>query len=558
MLSSGNVFTEIDLNDAGSTLIVGENGSGKSTILDAFAFALYGKPFRKINKPQLANSINQKDVVVELNFKVDKNKFFIRRGIFPTIFEIYKNDKLVPQDAKNKDYQKHFEETILKMNFKSFGQIVVLGKSTFTPFMQLTSQNRREVIEDILDLQIFSTMSTLLKDKVSKNKENSSELKFEYELNKSKLDSANDFNQSITKMKEEEKLVIVDKILNLDKEIEELNEKMLNHPIKKVDKDIFNQTKTKIQNKINTILSNIKEIDNLIKTNNNNISFYDHQQNCPTCKQLITDEFKTVSMNRFLLQIEEMNTVKNKISLRLEELKVKQEALQKSEDKIIKWTRDYDYLTINKKSLDQTKKSLQSDLEKISNSSKDQAVDVTTYKKQEKEIQNSIKKNIDQREVLSIINSMLKDGGIKSQLIEQFVPVMNSLINNFLQTMEFFVEFQIDNNFNEKIISRFKEEFSYDSFSEGEKARIDLALLLTWRSIAKMRNSASTNLLILDEIFDGSLDSEGVDNLRKILSDLTGCNIIIISHNIDVKYSEFDKIIKFTKVKNFSTMEIQN
>ena len=384
------------------------------------------------------------------------------------------------------------------------------------------------------------------------------ELKFEYELNKSKLDSANDFNQSITKMKEEEKLVIVDKILNLDKEIEELNEKMLNHPIKKVDKDIFNQTKTKIQNKINTILSNINEIDNLIKTNNNNISFYDHQQNCPTCKQLITDEFKTVSMNRFLLQIEEMNTVKNKISLRLEELKVKQEALQKSEDKIIKWTRDYDYLTINKKSLDQTKKSLQSDLEKISNSSKDQAVDVTTYKKQEKEIQNSIKKNIDQREVLSIINSMLKDGGIKSQLIEQFVPVMNSLINNFLQTMEFFVEFQIDNNFNEKIISRFKEEFSYDSFSEGEKARIDLALLLTWRSIAKMRNSASTNLLILDEIFDGSLDSEGVDNLRKILSDLTGCNIIIISHNIDVKYSEFDKIIKFTKVKNFSTMEIQN
>lgn len=555
LLSAGNTFTEIDLESDRTTLIVGENGSGKSTVLDAITFALYGKPFRKINLPQLVNGFNKKDTLVELEFKTGKDRYKIRRGINPKIFEIIKNGKLTNQSGR--DYQKEFEENVLKMNLKSFGQIVILGKSTFIPFMQMTSAHRREVIEDILDLQMFSVLGSMVKDKINKNKEDANELKFSYELNKSKLESAVQFNSSIKKMRQDEKQNIADKIEAFTQQINDISSKISNHKYLTVDVDKFKTKKKSLSDKINMIQSNIREIDGLIKTNQKNIDFYDHNQNCPTCRQQITADFKDVTTTKFKDQLDQFNDVRNKLSGRLEELSARLVDVSTAETNINKWSRDYEMLQMSKNATEQNIQSLKKDLEKVEEADV-QTVDTTQFKQIEKTLTNQIKKNIEQREVFAVLNSMLKDGGLKSQLINQFIPVMNKLLNQYLHNMEFYIDFQIDSNFNEKIVSRFKEDFSYESFSEGEKARIDLALLLTWRAVAKMRNSASTNLLIMDEIFDGSLDSEGVDNLRKILSTITGCNIIIISHNVDVKYSEFDRVLKFSKLKNFSIMEQQD
>lgn len=555
-LSTGNVFTEVKLNKAKSTLIVGENGAGKSTILDALSFALYGRPFRKINKPQLMNTINQKGLEVQLEFSVGKKQYRIERGIKPNKFEIYENDNLLNQDAAARDYQEVLEKNILKLNHKSFSQIVVLGSSTFVPFMQLSSMHRREVIEDLLDIQIFSTMNTLLKDKISDNKSSI--------LN-------NDYNNSLVHEKiAMQEQYITDLKYNIEKRINEANIKIAKA---EQEKQLYQDTLEGEMRTVEDLQDSISDTDTLkskkikveqldfklqekIRKLEQEIEFYQDHDNCPTCKQNIEHEFKDSTIEEkqktldktsegFLHLKEEWDKINNRlteISSVQTDIFSHQQAITNSNshinalNKLISSIND-DITHANKSSdsdseADKKLAALQADLTKS------------------QELKETL---VEERSVLDVASLILKDTGIKTRIIRQYIPVMNKLVNKYLAAMDFFVQFELDENFNETIKSRFRDIFSYDSFSEGEKMRIDLSLLFTWRAVAKLRNSVSTNLLIMDEVFDSSLDSAGTEEFLKILNDLTSdTNVFIISHKGDQLFDKFHGVIRFEKHKNFS------
>ena len=554
ILSTGNSFTSINLNKRSNTLVSGSNGAGKSTMLDAIVFALYGKPFRKINKPQLINSINQKDLLVEIDFQIGKAKFMVRRGIKPNVFEIYRNGELVNQDAAARDYQSYLEKNILKLNYKSFTQIVVLGSATYVPFMELSAHGRREVIEDLLDIQVFSTMNNLLKEKVSSNKEEINENSYQKDLIESKLDSAKEHNASIIKIREDEVDKIKEKMSEHIKTIEE-TQKLIEsiQDILTVCADDI-KDKASVKAKIEKGKALRHDIESQLRAHQKELSFYESHDDCPTCKQGIQHDFKQGIMAEKDAKVIELETglkdLAEKVKVYDDRLEVISSVEDQMSDMNLKIGDHRATIRVAKNSLVSFKKELDKAEEEV------EAVDTSKLKELASQLQVIDKEQTDlfnHREILSVVSAMLKDSGIKSKIIRQYIPVMNKLINKYLAAFDLFVDFQIDENFNEIIKSRFRDAFSYASFSEGEKLRITLSIMLSWRAVAKLRNSVSTNLLVLDETLDGAMDGVGVENLIETLQNLNADdNIFVISHRGDQFGDKFESHIKFQKVKNFS------
>jgi len=556
ILSTGNAFTEIDLLRNKTTLIIGENGAGKSTVLDALSFVLYGKPFRKINKPQLLNSVNQKGLIVEIELAVGKKEYMIRRGIKPNIFEIHQNGNLINQTASIRDYQDFLEKNILKMNHKSFSQVVVLGSSTFVPFMQLTAAQRREVIEDLLDLQIFSTMNNLLKEKIQTSKNDIRETQYQIDLLEEKIEIENNHLKSVvadvqnTIGQKNEKLHVCEEAIAIQTGTLE----HLTSEIGSLERGIRDKNKTEIQQE--EIRNVAQKLRDKVKKINKDIQFFEHYDNCPTCKQDISQHFKDEVL---IEKRESLEKTENGIN----GLKEKSAELQERLDEIVEVTLQISELNEKVNECNQQIRinnqfitELNNEISTLTDKMNDVKHDSSSVDKLKGEKNQYQKRKVDLNEEQSLFrvgSEMLKDSGIKSRIIKQYVPLMNKFINHYLQHLGFFVQFELDENFNEKIKSRFRDEFSYESFSEGEKMRIDLSLLFTWRTIAKLRNSVSTNLLIMDEVFDSSLDNNGTEEFLKILEGLTqDTNTFIISHKGDMMIDKFRNIIRFEKQQNFS------
>ena len=559
ILSTGNAWTEVQLNRSKSTLIIGDNGAGKSTMLDALTFALYGKPFRNIKKNQLINSVNGKGLEVEARFTIGGNKYLISRGIKKNKFEIYKNGEMLNQDASVRDYQGYLEDTILKLNYKSFGQVVVLGSSTFVPFMQLKAGERREVIEDLLDIQIFTVMNTLLKDRLSENKSSIIDIKHKIELLNNQIASSKTHNESLRKLREGE----VDKLKEKLREqiaIVEAEQESVDTLIQEVvdlGEDITDKADTKAK------LKELQELDRELLSKHRaltkEVEFYHDHDNCPTCKQGIDHEFKEETITSHSTKTAEIESARQEIRSKSDKLDMRIDEIDDVENVISAKNMQMSEHRVAKKIAMSSCKALKEDL--VGAEKQATEVDSQEILALEGELQDHHGDQttlFDEKETLGVVSSMLKDGGIKTRIIKQYVPVMNKLINKYLSAMDFFVQFELDENFNETIRSRFRDVFSYSSFSEGEKLRIDLALLFTWRAVAKLRNSVSTNLLIMDEIMDSSLDSSGTEEFLKIIEELTAdSNIFIISHKGDQLFDKFHSVIRYEKVKNFSRIAPQ-
>lgn len=556
LLSTGNAFTEVNLNTHKSTLIVGQNGAGKSTVLDALSFVLYGKPFRKINKPQLINTINGKNCVVEVEFDIGKKKYKVIRGIKPNIFEIYYNGEMINQSADVKDYQDMLEKTILKLNHKSFNQIVILGSASFVPFMQLPAAHRREIIEDLLDIQIFSVMNSLLKDKAATNKSAITDNKYKLEMvidkieiHKMHLEAQKIDNTQLIADKQAKITKLANDVDGIKKNIEQFNKEIEELRTKLINKDKLSTKQSKLQ----TLQ---RQIGERVKKTEKEIGFFTVHDTCPTCNQDISQEFKDTMIKEKSGQHTQLVDGLNKLQ---EELSIVVESMQEFaeiNDCIVELNKNVAVSNNNTKFSNEAIQELQIEVtalqEKTMNIENNSA-EIKTLLEDQKALGLAKIELEDEKSVYDVASVLLKDSGIKTKIIKQYIPVINKLINKYLASMDFFVNFELDENFEEKIKSRFRDEFSYASFSEGEKARLDLALLFTWRSIAKLRNSASTNLLILDEVFDGSLDNTGNDELLGILQALTqGNNVFVISHKTDAYLDKFEKVLKFEKHKNFS------
>ena len=555
-LSYGNSWTEINLNQHKDTLIIGENGAGKSTFLDALSYALYMKPFRQVNNPQLVNSINKKHLYVEVEFKVGGNHYKVGRGHAPRKFEVYQNGELLNQEAHTKDYQKILEQQILKMNYKSFTQIVVLGSRNFVPFMQLKAADRRVVIEDLLDIQIFSVMAGILKDKISENAKDLQDVEYQVNLINEKIEVQQEYIDKVNQDQEDQILKIQNQINERTQEVENLVDEQ--QALVEQSRMLAEQAAPleEVSNKIQQFLSLETQIESKLTKLKKQLKFYEENDSCDTCGQEIAHEFKQK-------QIEESNTAISETTSGLKQL---EQEISKSSERVTKLKdlkEEADRIATsasNKGStaaaIEEVIESLQAELDEIQVEAGEDGKARTKLTQLTADLEETNKRKIDYRRKASIYNTaqiLLKDTGIKSRIIKQYVPVMNKLINKYLAAMEFFVDFNLDEDFKETIRSRHRDDFVYSSFSEGEKMRIDLALLFTWRAIAKLKNSASTNILIMDEIFDSSLDSQGTDEFLKIIKELTSdTNIIIISHKTDQLLDKFSNVVRFEKYKNFS------
>ena len=557
LLSTGNVFTEINLHSHNTTLIVGDNGAGKSTILDALSFGLFGKPFRKVNKGQLINTINNKGLMVEVEFTIGNKNYLVQRGAKPNVFNVYQDGTLINNDASAGDYQEMLDKQILKINHKTFSQIVVLGSASFVPFMQMAAAHRREVIEDLLDIQIFTIMNTLLKDKIALNKSSITDADYAMQGIADKIEIEKKHLLVLQSNNNEQIAAKRLKINEYKGSIQESDSEILaymeQHTIYQ-DLDAIQSLQLKKQTKLNTLYHQLctksQEIDK-------DILFFSTHDDCPVCQQGIDHVFKDST-------VEEKKKKKQELIQAIEELNSKiagvSTALQNVETLILEravWTAN-----INDRQRDiafwqRLIDEMQADINQLENTPH---IEDNTNRLADLRVQ--LKEKITEREALGkqkatleMAAVLLKDSGIKTKIIRQYIPVINKLINKYLASMDFFVNFELDENFEEKIKSRFRDEFSYASFSEGEKSRLDLALLFTWRSISRLRNSTSTNLLILDEVFDGSLDAQGNEELLKILDTLSdGNNVFVISHKTDAYLDKFNRVLKFEKQKNFSTM----
>jgi DNA repair exonuclease SbcCD ATPase subunit len=555
-ISYGNHWTEIDLNQTKSSLIIGENGSGKSTILDALTFGLYNKPFRKVTVQQLVNTINNKDMVVEVEFGIGSHNYKVIRGQKPRKFEVYQNDKLLNQEAHAKDYQETLEKQILKLNHKSFCQVVVLGSSSFIPFMQLPTNHRKEVIEDLLDIGIFSIMATLLKEDVTKNKEHAQILTSELNTIEEKIRIQQHFVDKISQQQDEAIAEKKEQIVKLQNEnnINEINLQDEETVLAKLRKEVAEEEK--VRSKLNQLTNLEDKIKDKVKTLKRDIQFFDTHDDCPTCNQSIDEDFKAKVIDEKEDKVEECEAGFQPLEKELDTTQQEINHIVEVYKKIDSVNQQINLLNSKMNGNRQLIESLQKD---IDNTTKQ---DITEEKNKIKDFNIELdgkRKDVEEftitREIYDIATKLLRDTGIKSRIIKQYVPIMNKLINKYLAAMDFFVQFELDQNFNESIKSRFRDEFTYASFSEGEKMRIDLALLFTWRAIAKLKNSASTNLLILDEIFDSSLDAQGTDEFLKIINDLTlDTNIFIISHKTDQLIDKFSNVVRFEKHQNFSRM----
>jgi len=558
-LSTGNVFSEIDLTEGRTNLIVGSNGAGKSTILDALTFSLFARPFRKISKSMLINSINEKDCVAEIEFRIGKIEYKVVRGMKPSKFEIYCNGVLWDKESSVNEQQKNFENSVLKMNYKSFTQIVVLGSSTFVPFMKLSVPQRREIIEDILDIQVFSTMNLLLKDRVKENNVEIRDVDYQIDLLKDKIELQKQHMLTLEKRTEED-------IKKKQKQIEEYQTTethgteevlILTQQIERLNKEMkeYSKSSEKLK-KLNTFLI---KLTHKLNTCEKDRKFFEDHDVCPTCSQELEKEFVATMTDDLDDKIKDISIGKDELL----------EAIEQEEKRLEKFTElstevnninttisqtNFQLMTIRKQITD-----IENEIKELEGTNPDKKAEYNKLETFIKDKKNFSRQYADLKkdgDVLTTAGQLLKDNGIKTRIIKTYLPTMNKLINDFLQRMEFYVNFTLDENFEEIIKSRYRDIFSYDSFSEGEKARIDIALLLTWRSIAKLKNSVDTNLLILDEIFDGSLDQTGTSDLGYILRNFDeNTKVYVISHkqNLDDK---FDRTITVEKSKNYSTLGV--
>ncbi len=553
-LSTGNTFTEIQLDQNPSTLVVGENGAGKSTILDALCFALFNKPFRQISKSQLLNSINQREAIVEVEFNTQNKEIKIVRGIKPNVFEIYVDGIMINQNANAKDYQKHLEQQILKFNYRSFTQVVILGSSTFVPFMQLRSQARREVVEDILDIKIFSLMNLVLKTKVREINTNLTDTKYSQDLTQNKIELQEKYIED-SKNNRDNLLTEKTNLISANKE------------------EIFEnkERETELQKSTNTFLEamkgedvvitkrdRLKDVQFSLKDKHNRestlITFFQENNECPTCEQHIDETFKSEKIKQNQTSVEKLEEGLNKMSDemkkvedKLKEYKKLSKAIQKNEVEMQKYRS-----TITQ--LEKFNSTLETEIKQLLENEigKEDIKKLDKLREKLYSLDSTSKKYKEELFYFDVARNLLQDTGIKTKIVKQYLPIMNKLVNTYLSSMDFFCNFNLDENFNETIKSRYRDDFSYANFSEGEKMRIDLALLFTWRAIAKMKNSTNTNLLILDEIFDSSLDASGTDDFLKILNTFDKENVFVISHKQDMLFDKFRHTIKFEKSKNFS------
>tara|TARA_B100002019_G_scaffold70898_1_gene61058 strand:+ start:347 stop:2050 length:1704 start_codon:yes stop_codon:yes gene_type:complete len=551
-LSTGNNFTEIQLDRNPTTLIIGENGAGKSTILDALCFGLFGKPFRNINKSQLLNTVNASSAMVEVEFRIGSKDIKVRRGIKPNVFEIYVNGKMYNQDANARDYQKYLEQQILKLNYRSFTQVVILGSSTFVPFMQLKARHRREVVNEILDIQIFSIMNLLMRERIKKTTADLRENEYQHDLASEKITMQEKYIEDTKKNK---KKLITEKTNLIAGNEEEIFKQEAENKILGVTNDAYlnqisDMDKVKEQyNKMKDIRSTLREKKN---SNEKMLKFFEDNDDCPTCEQPLDNaedmiRSKHKEVEKFTKALDELQDVLEGSKNRQSEIN---EILEKIRANEVKTAQSNSSI----RELEKFNATLASEIETLQsgNVTKEEETKLKKLKKDfaffDKE-KDKLKEELTYSEAA---RNMLQDTGIKTKVIKKYLPIMNKLINTYLNSMEFYVNFTLDENFNETIKSRYRDEFTYASFSEGEKMRIDLALLFTWRAVAKMKNSTNTNLLILDEIFDSSLDGTGTDEFLKILNTLGDENVFVISHKQDALADKFRSTIKFEKVKNFS------
>ena len=558
-LSTGNNFTEVNFQDAQTNLILGTNGSGKSTILDALTFSLYNKPFRKINKPQLVNSVNEKECLVEVEFSIGSREYKVIRGIKPNVFEIWVDGTVQDQDAAAADQQKKLEESILKLNYKSFTQTVILGSATFVPFMQLTSSNRRDIVEDLLDIKIFSTMSSILKDRMRRTNELIREFSIKKDMIEDKIEMQENFIKDIEKSGRERIQKKESNIESLDGEIVTLTEEneslmtRIDTELKPKLENLNNSKKT--LKKLNTIKAKLEQkIQNLVSEH----QFFQENSVCPTCTQSIEEQFRLDK----IVDIEENSKELNDGYKELEEaINVEQEKDQKFltySTEINRLNNDISTNNVKVTGLNRQIRTLRNEVQEITNQIQNRNSEKCVLEGLIKDLSKTEESSAQEREqstYYEFAHSLMKDGGVKSKIIKKYLPVMNQQINKYLQMMDFYINFTLDEEFKEVIKSPVHEDFSYESFSEGEKMRIDLALLFTWRDIAKMRNSASTNLLILDEIFDSSLDDAGTEFFTKIIRYvIQDAHVFVISHKTDGIIDQFDKVMRFDKVKGFSKL----
>ena len=552
-LSSGNTFTEIDLRKSKSTLVVGHNGAGKSTMLDALSFSLFGKPHRKISKAQLVNSINQKHALVEVEFSVGTSNFKIIRGIKPNVFEIWKDSKMINQSSHAMEYQKILEQNILKLNHKSFHQVVVLGSSSFIPFMQLNAGHRRDVIEDLLDINIFSKMNVILKEKNSVLKDKMSTINHTIDLIKNKIEQQSKYIRDIAALTTENKKKYEKQIKSAEEKIQKLqehNSRISSELENKGDLDL-----TKLQDKKNNVIAFRAEQKQELKTIAKRGLFLQSNDECPTCEQPIQNKDKLVFETKN--QAYQIESTLKMIESDYKTIEHEIQSLQKIIEHVNEKTNIINSNNREIASLNQSNKDLKTYLEEeVSADLSSARFELDKLSTEKENLLEEKLKVTEQFNYNGVIGEMLRDTGIKTKIIKQYLPAINKLVNQHLQVLDFFVSFDLDESFQETIRSRYRDDFTYESFSEGEKQRIDLSLLFTWRQIAKMKNSVATNLLMLDETFDSSLDHDGVENLLKILNTLgEDTNTFIISHKGDILDGKFESKIEFTKERNFSKIK---
>lgn len=557
-LSTGNSWSEINFLDSKTSLIVGQNGAGKSTMLDALSFALFGRSHRNISKPQLVNSINKKGTVVEVTFKTSGQQWKVVRGIKPNTFEIWQNGKMINQSSHSKEYQKILEQNIVKLNHKSFHQIVVLGSSSFIPFMQLSATHRREVIEDLLDINVFSKMNLLLREKNSILRDKIKDIAYQIDLITNKIETQRKYIKDIKLLTEQNITEKKDKIDAAQKEIDELQKENATLSV-----DVENsqgpleQELQKLRSKSNAIMQYSAQFKQQMGNVAKDAKFYEDNETCPTCSQDISEQLRQSklesarakarelqsAMGRATEESTTINQSMERISSELESVREKQSTIHSNNQAIARIQSEIrdleDYISgSGVADLNQSKTDLDNYLADKNNKLDDKL------------------KLLDQKSYNEVMSEMLKDSGIKTKIVKQYIPIINKFVNQYLQVLDFFVSFNLDESFSETIRSRHRDSFTYDSFSEGEKQRIDLALLFTWRLIAKMKNSVATNLLILDETFDSSLDHEGVENLMKIIYTLGDeTNVYVISHKGDLLDGKFERKLEFVKEKNFSKLK---
>jgi len=552
-LSTGNQWTEVQLNENKNTMIIGTNGSGKSTILDALTFSLFNKPFRKINKPQLINTVNEKDCVVEVEFGIKGKEYKIVRGLKPAKFEVWVDGEVQDQDASANDQQKKLEQNILKLNFKSFTQIVILGSSTFVPFMQLPSAHRREVIEDLLDIKIFSSMNSLIKDKIRAIRDDVRTLELKRDSVKDKLKMQKEFIEQIERSSKNDIAEKKDQIKTI---ASEANLYLCDNTKLVEEIDDIERVNIKWEPTTKNKLNNLRvKINNKKENTNREISFFEKNTVCPTCTQDIEEEFRLNRIENLNSSIEELDGGLSDLDSKINDENLKESQYNKLSQEVSTLNNEVSKNTIRVSGLQRQCRDLESEIQRIT----DQLANRNSEHEKLNEFNETLQGTYEDlaTKTESIKNhdfaySLLKDGGVKTKIIKQYLPLINKQVNRYLQMMDFFINFTLDEEFNETVQSPIHDNFSYASFSEGEKMRIDLALLFTWREVAAFKNSISTNLLIMDEVFDSSLDGLGTEEFLKIIRYvIKGANVFIISHKESL-FDKFENVLRFEKVKGFS------